>query len=512
MRRGGYRGYNKKPYYNKFNYGGGYYKNNNYGGYNKKPYYTLDDFGLQNIKQTSNSEIVFKLAQGDNTDIVISDIAIKYSEVRRIEQESGDTTTELVERLNDISKFIVEYKKADENNWTDATKNLVKFNDDGKTKFKFPSSEGTYNVRIWTIDKNKQSDEMKISIIKSNLTPTEKTKLAENGIEELKGDDIPPNLQNPEVIKAVIKGDVPIPNDSEYIDGTVDTGVVIKYKGSEFVWVPVPITEENSLYVKGTTKPMSRKTSGKDANNRFNYQGVLYNYYDNMTSSENTTYIQGTTNCREPDILTDTSSGDWGVPVDRGYFLIKKYIDGMSGKTNTEIQTQWTKQVQEEYNAMVESVSIYGGFFIGRYETSYNGTIVASVSGVKPMSAETTSGETWYGMYQKQKDFTTDSDKMQANMIWGSQYDAMLNWVLEGEDKAHVTANTYGNHQGSSIGAVECGSYNNGSDKINNIYDLEGNLYEWTQEAIGTSNRTFRAGGYYGSASTNTRNSSSPYR
>ena len=39
MRRGGYRGNNKKPYYNKFNYGGGYYKNNNYYGGYKKPYY-----------------------------------------------------------------------------------------------------------------------------------------------------------------------------------------------------------------------------------------------------------------------------------------------------------------------------------------------------------------------------------------------------------------------------------------------------------------------------------------
>ena len=39
MRRGGNRGYNKKPYYNKFNNNGGYYKNNYYGGYNKKPYY-----------------------------------------------------------------------------------------------------------------------------------------------------------------------------------------------------------------------------------------------------------------------------------------------------------------------------------------------------------------------------------------------------------------------------------------------------------------------------------------
>ena len=113
-------------------------------------------------------------------------------------------------------------------------------------------------------------------------------------------------------------------------------------------------------------------------------------------------------------------------------------------------------------------------------------------------------------MYQKQKDFTTSSDKMKANMIWGSQYDAMLNWALTGIDSAHVTANSYGNHQGCSVGAVECGSYNNGSDKINNVYDLEGNLCEWTQEAIGTSVRVNRGGNYGVTYSPSLRNSYIP--
>ena len=32
---------------------------------------------------------------------------------------------------------------------------------------------------------------------------------------------------------------------------------------------------------------------------------------------------------------------------------------------------------------------------------------------------------------------------------------------------------------------------------MKNIYDLEGNFYEWTQEAVDTSNRTFRGGSFF---------------
>ena len=312
---------------------------------------------------------------------------------------------------------------------------------------------------------------------------TEKTAMTNNNISEVTGDAITnDNLKDTTKIKAVIRDEdnaqIPIPIDAEYLEGKESTGVVIKYKNSEFVWVPVPVTAGNSLYVKGTTKPMAKKTTDKDANNRDNYQGTLYDYSgtgSSTTSSENTYYVQGRIDFREP-----------------------AYLSGSSYDGNTTYGGLFTSdELQQEYNKMIESVSKYGGFFVGRYETSYNGTVVASVSGVKPMSAKTTSGDKWYGMYQKQKNFTTSTDKMQAEMIWGSQYDAMLNWALTGTDSAHVTANSYGNHQGSSVGAVECGSYNNGSDKINNVYDLEGNLREWTQEAFGTNNRVIR-GGYYG--------------
>ena len=141
---------------------------------------------------------------------------------------------------------------------------------------------------------------------------------------------------------------------------------------------------------------------------------------------------------------------------------------------------------------MIESVSKYGGFFVGRYETSYNITTnkVESIADVIPAHARDTNTNMWYGLYKKQQQFTESTDKMVSSMIWGSQYDAMLNWALEGADKSHVTATSNATHNSTydattiktrtttetidSITAV---------DKINNIYDLEGNQKEWTQEA-----------------------------
>ena len=90
-------------------------------------------------------------------------------------------------------------------------------------------------------------------------------------------------------------------------------------------------------------------------------------------------------------------------------------------------------------------------------------------------------------------------------MIWGSQYDAILNWALTGADKGKVTANTNGNHSGSWVNTGKTTT-----DKINNIYDLEGNLWEWTAEAVSTGSRVPRGGNYYSTSPTSNRNYINP--
>ena len=60
--------------------------------YNGKWYYTMEDFGFTNIKSNTISGITFDLAQGDNTEIVISNLKMTDNENNKI----------------DFSKFIVE--------------------------------------------------------------------------------------------------------------------------------------------------------------------------------------------------------------------------------------------------------------------------------------------------------------------------------------------------------------------------------------------------------------------
>ena len=85
-------------------------------------------------------------------------------------------------------------------------------------------------------------------------------------------------------------------------------------------------------------------------------------------------------------------------------------------------------------------------------------------------------------------------------MIWRSQYDAMLNWMTN--NSIDVTAT--GTRNTSRItGSVS-------TDKINNIYDILGNSFEWTMEAVGNNIRGNRGGYYNNSYSPSARLNYSP--
>ena len=71
-----------------------------------------------------------------------------------------------------------------------------------------------------------------------------------------------------------------------------------------------------------------------------------------------------------------------------------------------------------------------------------------------------------------------------------------------------VTTNGNVDNQENYEWAVACGTYNNGNDKINNIYELKGNLSECTLEAVFSHSRVVRGGDYSYSASLGRR---SPY-
>ena len=137
---------------------------------------------------------------------------------------------------------------------------------------------------------------------------------------------------------------------------------------------------------------------------------------------------------------------------------------------------------------MALSVAKNGGFYIGRYEASLINGTTRVVAGATSMSAETTSAGTWYGLYQKQKDFISVGN-LKSTMIWGNQYDAMMNW-MEDDTKIKDTSGTNNNADSSKRTGVAP------ADKLKNIFDLYGLRVEWTMEATSTNRRVCR-GGYY---------------
>ena len=274
----------------------------------------------------------------------------------------------------------------------------------------------------------------------------------------------------------------------------IDDGlVIIDYQGNEFVWVPV-----------ADINTMAKETFGIDSNGRTNYQGKLYNFSgsgENITVSEFEHYGQGyNLYFREPSLITGDANDSYAIldsVAGSMYDADSSYYHDILGY-NSAIELG--KAMQEEYNAMVESVNKYGGFYVGRYETSISETTVASVAEKAPIVRMN-----WYKIYlYEHSNYENNpfysSTSVTSSMIWGSQWDAMLNWILIGSDKTKVFANTNGNHSGSIV--------NTGvttTDVMNNIYDLEGNVAEWTQEAWYDSLRMFRGGEFADERNSTTR-------
>ena len=176
----------------------------------------------------------------------------------------------------------------------------------------------------------------------------------------------------------------------------------------------------------------------------------------------------------------------------------------------------WEDTTTTEYTHMVTSVSRNNGFYIGRYETSINDTIIQSKRN-QPVKVEISQIDAITAC-------TSNTSRDNMHLMYGIEWDSTLNWLkdnaiiasstagrygIEGTTKImqladiQTNCNTWGNYK-NSVGNAATGKgalQNTGFSeywKANNIYDLAGNVWEWTQEKYSTGSDCAYRGGVYG--------------
>ena len=303
-------------------------------------------------------------------------------------------------------------------------------------------------------------------------------------------------------------------------ESKLDTGFVITDSideqgystGNEWVWVPVNeeignddyyITLAQAETVYGTSVSYTKYSKLYSFVGKTREDYGTFHPYAGYTGGKlgKPSVATGSMEYREPAILTNTSSGD------------VKYYNTINKRGTTNKFTNVTDLAQQyvtDYENIIGSIDKYGGFYVGRYEITKEGSNRATE---KPGTALTGGNYTWYTLYNECMTF--GKENTESSMMYGTNYDQIMQWLaISGYDVGYTgeTKTGYGNHYYEDVVVKDKNTMiivkeNNVEQKLetgqtsytksNNIFDLSGNCNEWTQEASNTLYRIRRGGGYY---------------
>ena len=308
---------------------------------------------------------------------------------------------------------------------------------------------------------------------------------------------------------------VPVPNG--YIgskvagENEIDTGYVI-YEGTEevndsnieeaqktrnqYVWVPV--TDISKFYGTDENGKKRGKVYDFTTNEGNNIDEITGAIPLNWNEENGVMSLISANGAREPEIIIKYTDNNTIYNMDS-----KMKTLGLGERSSHDFLIQ----LEQEFNSMVESVEQYGGFYIGRYET---GDLSKETVVVKKGNTDI-SNQTWYTMYNKCKILSGSNTNVETGMIWGNQFDRTLIWLVETGDKTKgeicEDSNSWANYLNAEFEYIsDNGNIVNklagkgakiptGSaeyTKANNIYDLAGNVTDWTLQANGINRRDYR--------------------
>ena len=322
----------------------------------------------------------------------------------------------------------------------------------------------------------------------------------------------------------------------DWTDSTVTENLRKTY--DQFVWIPIPRANINKMFMcQGKTAEtecdIALDTNGEPycknhSTNNTKMAGRLYatSREENFNASLTTQTYNANSGLREPAIVTGNNTGtgtsDDGT-TSSGTMTYLSQISTILGTREDpdelyDSSANFLITLQNEYNAIVKSVYENEGFWVGRYETSgmANSNTVGNIKIVAGSNAYI-SDVNWYRMYAQQKKYA-ENRGMLGGMIQGAAHDQMLMFadtdanysVTTKGQVAHTSSEGISSVYPTGNTAYPSGATVSYKDIANNIYDLEGNVMEWTTEATDTGSRIYRGGSYYNSLSASCRYSSGP--
>ena len=308
-------------------------------------------------------------------------------------------------------------------------------------------------------------------------------------------------------------GDPTLPEGFSHVEGTtVEDGYVVKdASGNEFVWVPVDknqkikinVTSEQNIESLVLTDPYGDNIISENV-------GATTYQNENVTTTINGVYkltvtAGGETKEVELDVYSLYAIRNWKLDMlTEEIAQIKGYVD-FSEYLSDYFEVSTLEEAIEKYNVSfrsyketelyIEQVNKNGGFYIARYEASKDGGKVES-----KLTTETT--ELWNNISQTSAIENVENSFRGNNYIsslpTGSAWDRTLCWLYETGEKSIVDivgdSKNWGNYK-NDIFSQTTDLINTGSKvetKANNIYDLSGNLWEWTSENYNESNKVYR--------------------
>ena len=173
---------------------------------------------------------------------------------------------------------------------------------------------------------------------------------------------------------------------------------------------------------------------------------------------------------------------------------------GMSLEQLKSMMPSMFKSTFTDPEDKTNSVNTYGGFYIGRYEASYeNGNAVSKKTTATEQDNRNSvlvNGKLWnFIEHGEAKSAAEAIYPGKSSLLTGAAWDRTLSWLKETGvveiEEIVGDSKSWGNYDDDSFsnttGLINTGEYS--ETEKNHIYDLAGNLMEWTTEVYSTDDR-----------------------